>query len=209
LTREAFENAIAVAADVSVKAEVDAMIAETVATFGRLDILVNNAGICPFHEFLTMPEELWDRVQDVNLKGVFLCSQAGANQMIAHGHGGSIPGEPGHGLCALIQSLSSHCLTERYNTGAQLIIRQFFERVDPGLNVPRRPAVAAIEQRLRRLDARNRRRRLVARDFGEHLDRLARVFLSERLQLACCPVGLARRPPGTRTSAAMRRHRVS
>src|SRR5215207_3761766 len=73
-------QALAVAADVSVKAEVDAMIAETVSSFGRLDILVNNAGICPFHEFLTMPEELWDRVQDVNLKGVFLCSQTAANQ---------------------------------------------------------------------------------------------------------------------------------
>jgi L-rhamnose 1-dehydrogenase len=83
-------EAIAVAADVSVKAEVDAMIAETVEGFGSLDILVNNAGICPFHEFLTMPEELWDRVQDVNLKGVFLCSQAAANQMIAQGNGGRI-----------------------------------------------------------------------------------------------------------------------
>ena len=83
-------EAIAVAADVSVKAEVEAMIAETVSSFGRLDILVNNAGICPFHEFLTMPEELWDRVQDVNLKGVFLCSQAAANQMIAQGNGGRI-----------------------------------------------------------------------------------------------------------------------
>lgn len=83
-------EAFAIAADVSVKAEVDTMIAETVATFGRLDVLVNNAGICPFHEFLTMPEDLWDRVQDVNLKGVFLCSQAAANQMIAQGNGGRI-----------------------------------------------------------------------------------------------------------------------
>src|SRR5215207_6063006 len=83
-------EAFAVAADVSVKAEVEAVIAETVATFGSLDILVNNAGICPFHEFLTMPEELWDRVQDVNLKGVFLCSQTAANQMIAQGNGGRI-----------------------------------------------------------------------------------------------------------------------
>src|SRR5215207_1985569 len=49
-------DAIAVAADVSVKTEVEAMIAKTVASFGSLDILVNNAGICPFHEFLTMPE---------------------------------------------------------------------------------------------------------------------------------------------------------
>src|SRR5215212_3642220 len=83
-------EAIAIAADVSVKAEVEAMIAETVASFGSLDILVNNAGICPFHEFLTMPEALWDRVQTVNLKGPFLCSQAAANHMVTQGRGGRI-----------------------------------------------------------------------------------------------------------------------
>ncbi len=83
-------TALAIAADVSVKAEVEAMIAQTVGTYDGLDILVNNAGICPFHDFLTMPEELWDRVQDVNLKGVFLCSQAAANQMVAQGRGGRI-----------------------------------------------------------------------------------------------------------------------
>lgn len=61
-----------------------------VADLGGLDILVNNAGICPFHDFLTMSEALWDRVQDVNLKGVFLCSQAAARVMIEQGRGGRI-----------------------------------------------------------------------------------------------------------------------
>src|SRR5687767_6720666 len=83
-------RAIPVAADVSVKADVEAMIENIVAELGGLDILVNNAGICPFHEFLTMPEELWDRVTDVNLKGVFLCSQAAANVMVEQGRGGRI-----------------------------------------------------------------------------------------------------------------------
>jgi L-rhamnose 1-dehydrogenase len=83
-------RAIPVAADVSVKADVEAMIENVVAELGGLDILVNNAGICPFHEFLTMPEELWDRVTDVNLKGVFLCSQAAANVMVEQGRGGRI-----------------------------------------------------------------------------------------------------------------------
>jgi L-rhamnose 1-dehydrogenase len=83
-------EAIAVAADVSDKAQVEAMVAAVVARFGRLTVLVNNAGICPFHDFLTMPEELWDRVQEVNLKGAFLCSQAAANVMVAQGAGGRI-----------------------------------------------------------------------------------------------------------------------
>jgi len=79
-----------VQADVADKGQVEAMIGAVVAAYGGLDILVNNAGICPFHDFLDMPEELWDRVQDVNLKGVFLCSQAAAKQMVAQGRGGRI-----------------------------------------------------------------------------------------------------------------------
>ncbi len=77
-------------ADVSRKADIETMMDNVVGRFGSLDILVNNAGICPFHEFLTMPEELWTRVQDVNLKGVFLCSQAAANIMVRQGRGGRI-----------------------------------------------------------------------------------------------------------------------
>src|SRR5215472_9127779 len=68
-------QAVAVAADVANRMDVGNLIAEAVHHFGRLDILVNNASICPFHDFLTMPEELWDQVQAVNLKGVFLASQ--------------------------------------------------------------------------------------------------------------------------------------
>ena len=83
-------RAVAIRADVSRKAEVDAMVAETVERFGRLDILVNNAGICPFSEFLEISEELWDRVHAVNLKGAFLCSQAAARAMLERGGGGRI-----------------------------------------------------------------------------------------------------------------------
>jgi L-rhamnose 1-dehydrogenase len=83
-------RALAIQADVADKAAVEAMIEAVVQEFGGLDILVNNAGICPFHDFLSMPEELWDRVHDVNLKGAFLCSQAAAKQMVAQGRGGRI-----------------------------------------------------------------------------------------------------------------------
>ena len=88
--RAAGGTAMAVRADVASKPEVEVMFATVVDAFGGVDILVNNAGICPFHDFLTMPEELWDRVHDVNLKGVFLCSQAAANRMVAQGRGGRI-----------------------------------------------------------------------------------------------------------------------
>lgn len=59
--------------------------------FGRIDVLVSNAGICPFHAFLTMPHDLWHKVQQVNLNGAFYIVQAVANQMQSqHPQGGSI-----------------------------------------------------------------------------------------------------------------------
>jgi len=74
-------QAFAVKCDVSKKAEVDEMISKTIEKFGQLDILVNNAGIFPFKPFLEMTEEDWDKVLDVNLKSIFLCSQAAAKAM--------------------------------------------------------------------------------------------------------------------------------
>jgi NAD(P)-dependent dehydrogenase (short-subunit alcohol dehydrogenase family) len=48
------------------------MVNETVSRWGKLDIIYNNAGIGPVNLVHTMPEEEWDRVLDINLKGVFL-----------------------------------------------------------------------------------------------------------------------------------------
>jgi L-rhamnose 1-dehydrogenase len=80
----------AVRADVSILEEVEILVALTVKKFGRIDILVNNAGICPFCDFLSMPVDVWQRVQDVNHKGVFTCSQLVARQMVTQGTGGRI-----------------------------------------------------------------------------------------------------------------------
>jgi NAD(P)-dependent dehydrogenase (short-subunit alcohol dehydrogenase family) len=81
-------KAIAVEADVSRKADVTAMVVATVREFGAVDILVNNAGI-EGHPVLAqdLPEEQWDRVLGVNLKGVFLCCQAVIPQMVKQGGG--------------------------------------------------------------------------------------------------------------------------
>ena len=76
--------------DVSSKADVDHLIDLTVKQFGVIDVLVNVAGICPFKDFLEIPEEMWDHVLDVNLKGVFLCSQAAAKVMVDKGIHGRI-----------------------------------------------------------------------------------------------------------------------
>lgn len=66
---------LAVKCDVSKKAEVEELFRQTVEKFGRVDVLVNNAGIYPYSPFMEMKESDWDRVLDINLKSVFLCSQ--------------------------------------------------------------------------------------------------------------------------------------
>lgn len=75
------KDALAVAMDVTKKTEIDAAIAETIKTFGRLDILLNNAGALDYSPFLTMTEEKWDFVIDTNLKGYFFVAQAAAREM--------------------------------------------------------------------------------------------------------------------------------
>jgi glucose 1-dehydrogenase len=74
-------------ADVSKKADVEAMVAATLAAFGRVDILVNNAGVTHKADFLDVAEEDFDRVLGINLKGMFLCGQAVARHMVAQSGG--------------------------------------------------------------------------------------------------------------------------
>ena len=70
-------EAIALQADVSKKMEVDALVKATLDRFGTIDILINNAGALIKRESLeNMEEALWDEVIDVNLKSIFLVSQA-------------------------------------------------------------------------------------------------------------------------------------
>ena len=70
-------RALVVGGDVANKEHVKQMVDEVVQTFGRLDILVNNAGVNPFIlPAERIEEDGWNRVMEVNLKGVFLCCQA-------------------------------------------------------------------------------------------------------------------------------------
>jgi NAD(P)-dependent dehydrogenase (short-subunit alcohol dehydrogenase family) len=78
------------ALDVTNKWEVEAAVRATMETFGSLDILVNNAGILRPNYIIEHPEEDFDEVLAVNVKGTFLCSQAAAKAMIKQGRGGSI-----------------------------------------------------------------------------------------------------------------------
>jgi 3-oxoacyl-[acyl-carrier protein] reductase len=73
--------------DVTQRATVDAVVASVKEKFGRIDVLVNNAGITQDARLQKMTLEQFDRVIDVNLRGVFQCSQAVADTMVAQGAG--------------------------------------------------------------------------------------------------------------------------
>jgi len=83
-------KALAIEADVAKAADAKRMVEATVGRLGGVDILVNNAGIFPIKPALDLEEEEWDQVQDINIKGTFLCSQAAARQMVKQGRGGKI-----------------------------------------------------------------------------------------------------------------------
>src|ERR1700723_3813636 len=70
------QKAIAIQADAADAAAVAAAVEKTVATFGRLDVLVNNAGTAVPKPFVETTLEEMDRVIDVNLRGVFIATQA-------------------------------------------------------------------------------------------------------------------------------------
>ncbi len=71
--------------DVSEKLDVHNLIAKGLEVHGRIDVLVNNAGIVDDVPFLDLPEEEFDRILGVNLKGAFLAGQAAARQMVKQG----------------------------------------------------------------------------------------------------------------------------
>ncbi len=94
-------NAVAIACDVAVETEVAALLAQTVATFGRLDMAFNNAGIMQ-HDADTaeLPTAEWDRIMGVNLRGVWLCLKYELLQMHQQGSGSIVNSASIGGLTA-------------------------------------------------------------------------------------------------------------
>ena len=81
---------IAIQGDVADPATAKDFVARATEALGRVDVFVNNAGICPFHAFLDMPVETFERTMKVNLHGAYFMVQAAANRMVEQGHGGAI-----------------------------------------------------------------------------------------------------------------------
>jgi 3-oxoacyl-[acyl-carrier protein] reductase len=74
-------------ADLTVKAEVEELVAKTLERYGRLDILVNNAGVLRTGPVVDIPEEDWNLVITANLNSAFFCSQAALPHMIENRRG--------------------------------------------------------------------------------------------------------------------------
>jgi NAD(P)-dependent dehydrogenase (short-subunit alcohol dehydrogenase family) len=87
VSQELPQLAAVINADVSKLDQVKAAFTEAIGCMGSVDIVINNAGISIRHDFLDITPEEWDRVLDVNLKGVFYIAQTAARHMVERGSG--------------------------------------------------------------------------------------------------------------------------
>ncbi len=83
-------EAVFVKLDVTQQADWDAAVGVAVERFGKLDVIVNNAGVASRDSIEDTTVEEWDRVMDINAKGVFLGTKAAISQMRRQGGGGSV-----------------------------------------------------------------------------------------------------------------------
>jgi NAD(P)-dependent dehydrogenase (short-subunit alcohol dehydrogenase family) len=117
-------RSVALRADLGNVADIDRMIAETIASFGRIDALVNNAGVTRRAEIMDLTEEDWDQIHRVNAKGVFFCLQRAAREMIPRRSGriiniASIAGKGYAGTSNAIYAASKGAVISLTKTAAQ------------------------------------------------------------------------------------------
>ncbi len=83
-------RAITIKADVSKRDQVEPMIDKVWSELGPIDVLVNNAGIETITPFLELTDEQWTRLNDINLRGNWLCSQVYCRRVVAEGRKGNV-----------------------------------------------------------------------------------------------------------------------
>lgn len=105
-------RAVAVQADVTQRAQAEAMVARLVESFGRVDILVCNAGVLTRSPFLELADEEWERVICTNLKGPFVVGQVVARQMVKQGQGGKIINVTSEVAERILPNLSHYCASK-------------------------------------------------------------------------------------------------
>lgn len=80
-------NCIIVKADVSKRIDVVNLYNETIKKFGKIDVLINNAGICQDDPILDLTSDKWNDVMNVNLNGVYNCTQIFVQNMVSNNFG--------------------------------------------------------------------------------------------------------------------------
>jgi len=131
--RKIGRRAIALKADVSVPADITAMVDATVSQLGGIDILVNCAGIPQHDPAESTPLETWDRVLDINLRGTFLCCQAAARVMLKKGAGVIINFSSIAGVVGVGRGSNAYCASKG---GVNSLTKQLaLEWADRGIRV--------------------------------------------------------------------------
>jgi NAD(P)-dependent dehydrogenase (short-subunit alcohol dehydrogenase family) len=121
--RAAGGDALALKADVSSQAEVNAMTERALTAYGKVDTLVNNAGISVGSDILTIDEETWDLNLNVVLKSVFLCSKAILPNMLANKQGAIINISSVNGLTGIGEEAYSAAKAAMINLTQNMAVR--------------------------------------------------------------------------------------
>jgi meso-butanediol dehydrogenase/(S,S)-butanediol dehydrogenase/diacetyl reductase len=121
-------RALAMQVDVGSMKDIDRMVSEAVAAWGRIDILVNNAGVTRRAYIMDLTEEDWDRIFRINAKGVFFCLQRVAREMIPRRSGriintASIAGKGFAGTSNAVYAASKGAVISLTKTAAQQLGR--------------------------------------------------------------------------------------
>lgn len=104
-------SAVSIPTDVSKIKEVEKMVRAVIERYKKIDILCNNAGIGLLRSVVDSTEEEWDRLIDINLKGVFLCSKYVIPEMIKN-HGGSIINMASAASYVAFQNDAAYCASK-------------------------------------------------------------------------------------------------
>jgi len=155
-------EALGLGIDITKKGQAQRMVEEVLRHFGRLDIFINSAGTNAIYPAEELPEEEWDRVMNLNLKGAFLAAQAVGKVMVKQGYGKIINISSVRGQLAIDMGYAAYCASKG---GMNLLTKQLAtEWAKAGLNVNglaptfiRTPLVAGI------LSDEERRRKIVSR----------------------------------------------
>lgn len=114
--RSAGHSVIDCHGDVANSADVQRAVQMSIEHFGGVDVLVGNAGIATSEPFVHISEERWDRLMDINLKGMFLFAQASARQMLKQNTGGALL------FTASVNGLAAETGLASYNASKAAII---------------------------------------------------------------------------------------